>query len=194
MWNFSDYRGFNNILKTNCRLRCLKLPIRFTFKKYLAQELCTFLAKSKILEELQLNDSIMICSETFIDAISKNRSLKILVLKHCLKRDYYVLKYYTEDSIKLFSVLAYSLIEDFSMQLFNRYRDKFCCMKLDCDEINSIEKFLESLDCFLTVSEKIRKITITINQIPNNYVTHLADLIIKHVKQGKIEYFAGYNL
>ncbi|OMJ83449.1 hypothetical protein SteCoe_15617 [Stentor coeruleus] len=186
-------------LKANNSLKCIKLPSDFFFNKTSADELCSFLIKSKILEELQISDSIMICSEQFIDAILINRSLKILALKHYVSNNNLRFEINTEDSCELLSALGQSLIEDFSMSVFlnnnsnfyDNQKHRYLALSLIK---NKIEKFLESLNYFLLTSEKIRKISINLSEIPYKYVSSLAELIIKHVKLGKIEYFAGYNL
>lgn len=84
------------------------------------------------------------------------------------------------------------MVEDFSMCFFAT--KQICFFSVESfHEINLKKKFLESLDNFLSKSEKIRKITIN-SYLSAEYVTFLADLILKHAKPGKIEYFAGYNL
>ncbi|OMJ65495.1 hypothetical protein SteCoe_38111 [Stentor coeruleus] len=184
----------HSFLKTNFYLKCIKLPSSFFFNDTSAEELCKYLARSETLEELQISDSVMINSSQFINAILINRSLKILILKPSVFNQNLKFKIKIDDTFELFNALANSLIEEFSMSIFidNTIKKVFECWPLYI--INSIEKFLECFDNFISVSKKIRKITISIEILPTKYKILLVDLILKHAKLGKIEYFAGYNL
>lgn len=185
---------FSSFLKTNCNLKCLKLPNYFIFNKTSAEDLCNYLAKSKIIEELQINDSIMICSQLFFESILINRSLRILYLLHSFITKKIEFEINLEDSFKLLNTLAHSLIENFSVFIFANGCKKISNQQINPGENNLIEKFLESLDYFLSMSEKINKIAITIFNLSDDYALSIANLIVKHVKLGKIECFAGYNL
>ncbi|OMJ89860.1 hypothetical protein SteCoe_7844 [Stentor coeruleus] len=181
-----------SFLKTNFYLKCIKLPSFFSFNDTSAEELCKYIARSEILEELQVSDSIMINNSQFINAISMNRSLKILILKPSTISHYLKYKINVEATFELFNALASSLIEEFSISIFiDNSMNAFKCESLKL--INPIEKFLECFENFISIS-KIRKITISIGILPTKYKMLLADLILKYVKLGKIEYFAGYNL
>lgn len=179
--------------KTNFNLKCIKLPSTFLFNKISSEELCNYLARSEILEELQVSDTAMINSEQFINAILINRSLKILVLKHDTANYHMKFDIKFEIIFELFNALAQSLIEDFSMIIYDKNSINICG-RWTYGAINLFEKFLECFDNFLSTSEKIRKIVISFHSLPTKYIVSLADLIIKHVKLGKIESFAGYNL
>lgn len=181
-------------LKTNWNFKCLKLPCNFYFNKSSAEELCSYLASSEKLEDLQISDSIMVCSHQFFETLSKNTSLKTLTLKPNITNEKMKYKINDEDLIGLFMALAHSSIEEFSINFEFNDSYNFYEEKAPPGIVDKIEKFLESLDHFLSVSEKIRKININIYELPIVYASSLADLIIKHVKLGKIEFFAGYNL
>ncbi|OMJ93247.1 hypothetical protein SteCoe_3827 [Stentor coeruleus] len=183
----------SKFLKTNSYLKCIKLPVDFVFTKNSADDLCNYLANNEILEELQLSDSIMISAQKFTNAVSNNHSLRILNLKHHLKISERRIYNTTNNACKLFKALSNTLIEDFSM-IFSvtNFCDICKTNKKNC-KVN-FEKSLKSLESFLSASKTLRKISISILYIPLKSISLFAEIIIKYVKLGKIEYFCGYNL
>lgn len=184
-------------LKPNCRLKCLK--IFSLLDNRIAKDLCSFLANTEILEEFQINDSIVLEKDLFINAILINRSLKILALNHFLTFKYIRFEINDVDSCQIMDAVAKTSIEDFSISVFTNASSSFWHYDrekdLDCSTIEKrIEKFLISLDNFLSTSNKIRKLDLSLIQIPWKYINSFADLIIKHAKIGKINNFSGYNI
>ncbi|OMJ88530.1 hypothetical protein SteCoe_9476 [Stentor coeruleus] len=179
-------------LKENYCLKILKLPYNIFFNETSARDLCSYLAYNNIIEELQVNDSLLISLELFIDTILINKSLKILVLLNLNKDDMY--KVNIDDLCKILNSLAYTLIEKFSITSFiNKNINKNCL--LTQEEIGTkMDNFLTSLDFYLSTSQSIKNIKIDFYDLPLKYVSPFADLIIKHVKLGRIEYFSGQNL
>lgn len=94
-----------------------------------------------------------------------------------------------EDSSKIFYAIADTLIEEFSITAFVN-ENKEVQKDID-DDFKMIEKsvanFGEALDFLLYKSEKLWKIWVDVPDIPYKYAKRLADLIVKHLKLGKIE-------
>ncbi|OMJ83450.1 hypothetical protein SteCoe_15618 [Stentor coeruleus] len=197
---FHEKIKFQKFLTTNNSLKCIKLPNTFFFNEISAKELCEYIKMSQILEELQLNDTVLIMFQDFINALNFNRSLKILTLNHYT--GYYFdgsFKISIKDSCELFNVLLNTLIEDFSMVTFLIKKTSF---HKDASEYYQssktikklVKNYCDSLDNFLSKSEKICKINVFIHDISYKNISSIANLIIKHVQLGKIHYFAGYNI
>lgn len=154
--------GIYKFLRTNCYLKSIKLGQSFSFSKTSAEELCSYLAKSLILEELSISDTIMICYKEFSHAILINRSLKILDLKYGMIRNSLDFMKNSDSLITIIDAVAHSFIEDFSIKIsiidnhFNYINQN---QELDLRTFYSkIEKFIESLDNFISTSESIRKL------------------------------------
>lgn len=164
--------------KANYYLKSLKLYDIY-FDASAAESLLNFLDSTHALEELYLSEHIMIYGKSFYDALLINRSLKVLHIEPFLcdyVNDY---KIETENVCGLLNTVSYMSIEDFSVYIED-YRD--------------IGKVLESLEELLKNSQKLKKINIKVSNYAHKHVQAFADLVMKYVRLGKIQYFAGYDL
>ncbi|OMJ88274.1 hypothetical protein SteCoe_9862 [Stentor coeruleus] len=187
-----------NFLKYNYNLKCIKLPDHFCFDESSLLDFLHFIQRSKTLEELHVNQSVLSAPELFISVIKCNKSLKILALNH-FNQEGYTLATSSNIVCDFFYAIANTSIEDLSLTtiIYNKAKIYFKKMMNSLSPIefrNQIKKLHKSLNYLLSKSNKLRKIDIRIPDIPYKYVKKFAELIIKHVKIGNIECFAGYDL
>lgn len=189
--NSNNVLGILNFFKTNNSLKCIKLPCNYFFNGTSARELCNYLEFSKTLVQLQVSNSIMDYFDIFTNALLKNNSLRKLSLMQDTKNSTY--DSYMKDFSKLLRHLACIFIEDLSI-IFSFTKDSLVVTNSCNKDKLEMENFLQSLNYYLETSKTIRKIDINIIDLPFEYTNSLANLIIKHVELGNIEFFAGYNL
>lgn len=181
------------LFKASFFLKCINL-LDIKFDHTSMKNFCNYLSDSELLEELQVNESIMIYSQDFFNAININRSLKILAIKPHINANDGSLRINALEFGQIISNIKNTLIEDLSIMvsIFNNNNNESINKSLY--EYNSAITILKYLLFFLASSGIKRKIIIAIPKIHIKFSQSLADFIIKLICVKKNEYFAGYNL